>query len=163
MPAGNTYTPIATHTLSGTSTGYTFSSIPQTYTDLVLVATGTRSTGGDAIKVEINGDGTASNYSNVDLTGNGTSATSGRTNTLYGYFENVGFFNETPAPLIFNFNSYRSTTAWKTMVVRSSNPTFWTVAYTGLYKSTSTISSIRVFMNNMAAGTTMTLYGITAA
>jgi len=35
MPS--TYTPIATNTLASVSTGVTFSSIPSTYTDLVLV------------------------------------------------------------------------------------------------------------------------------
>ena len=34
----STYTPIATTTFASTATSYTFSSIPTTYTDLVLVA-----------------------------------------------------------------------------------------------------------------------------
>jgi hypothetical protein len=163
MAAGLTYTPIATHTLGGTTSGYTFSSIPSTYTDLILVATGTRTTGGDAIKIQLNGDGTASNYSNTEITGNGSSATSGRNGTLYGYFENVGFFNQTPSTLILQFNSYSNTNAYKVMIGRNGTADFWTNAYVGLYKSNSAISSIYVNMNNMAAGTTMTLYGIKAA
>jgi hypothetical protein len=44
MAAGATYTPIATYTVSGSSTlTYTFSSIPSTYTDLVLVVNGSSS------------------------------------------------------------------------------------------------------------------------
>jgi hypothetical protein len=163
MAAGSTYTPIATQTLGGSTNGITFSSIPSTYTDLVLVATGTRGSGGDAIKVRLNGDTTASNYSNTDLTGNGTSATSGRNGTLYGYFENVGFFNQTPSTLILQFNSYSNTGGYKVMIGRNGNSGFWTNEYVGLYKSNSAINSIFVNMNDMAAGTTMTLYGITAA
>jgi len=163
MAAGSTYTPIATYTLSGTTSGYTFSSIPSTYTDLVLIATGTRTTGSDAIKIQLNGDGTAANYSNVDLTGNGTSAASSRNNTLYGYFENVALFDQVPTILMLNFNNYKNTSVYKTMLGRTGTSDFWTQAYTGLWKSTSAINSIFVNMNNMAAGTTMTLYGITAA
>ena len=37
MPLPSTMTPIATATATGSSTGMTFSSIPQTYTDLVIV------------------------------------------------------------------------------------------------------------------------------
>ena len=40
MAAGNTYTPIATTTLSSSQNDITFSSIPSTYTDLVIVFNG---------------------------------------------------------------------------------------------------------------------------
>jgi len=39
----STYTPIATQTLSSAVTSVTFSSIPQTYTDLILVMNVTNS------------------------------------------------------------------------------------------------------------------------
>lgn len=163
MAAGKTYTPIATYTLTGTASGYTFSSIPSTYTDLVLVAQGTRTTGSDAIKIQINGDGTAANYSNADLTGNGSSAGTSKNGTLYGYFEGVGLFDQVPSTLILQFNSYSNTGIYKTMLGRNSTSDFWAQAYCGLWKSTAAISSIYVNMNSMATGTTMTLYGITAA
>lgn len=163
MAAGSTYTPIATQTLGGSSSGITFSSIPSTYTDLVLVATGTRGTGGDSIKVRINGDTSASNYSSMILYGTGTSAGGQRIGTLYGYFEDVASWNQTPAPIIFNFNNYSNTTTYKTMMARNNNAGTNVTIYVGLYKSTSAINSIFVNMTDMAAGTTMTLYGITAA
>jgi hypothetical protein len=45
MPAGNTYEAIATQTLGSAAASVTFSSIPGTYTDLVLVVAGTLTTG----------------------------------------------------------------------------------------------------------------------
>jgi len=69
-----TYTLIASNTLgSGTAT-VTFSSIPGTYTDLILVcglpATGTANNS-DGLRFQLNSD-TGSNYSATWLTNSGT-------------------------------------------------------------------------------------------
>jgi hypothetical protein len=70
----NTYTLISSVTVgSGGSASVTFSSIPQTYTDLVLKASINVDAGGP--KLRFNGD-TGSNYSEKLLYGNGSSAAS---------------------------------------------------------------------------------------
>ena len=75
MPA--TYQPIETQTVSGTSTStVTFSSIPQTYTDLVLVSAITQSADVSNY-LRFNSD-TGTNYSRTRLVGTGSSATSVR-------------------------------------------------------------------------------------
>ena len=70
-----TYVPIGTNTVSGTTTNLiTFSSIPSTFTDLVLIDNGKFSASDNSYAMTFNGD-TASNYSYTYLLGSGTSAT----------------------------------------------------------------------------------------
>ena len=71
-----TYTPIATYNGDGSATTITFSSIPQTYTDLVLVMPIFTTVNANE-SVRINGD-TGNNYSSTWITGNGSTAASSR-------------------------------------------------------------------------------------
>ena len=74
----NTYSLIASNTLSSSAASVTFSSIPSTYTDLVLsVCARTNDTGPENLQIYFNTD-TATNYSTTYLQGNGASATSAR-------------------------------------------------------------------------------------
>ena len=77
MPA--TYTLIASNTLSSSAASVTFSSIPNTYTDLVLKLSvrSARTDPSDTINFTINSIGGTS-YSNTALVGNGSAASSGR-------------------------------------------------------------------------------------
>jgi hypothetical protein len=81
MPAGNTYEAIATQTLGSAAASVTFSSIPGTYTDLVLVVAGTLTTGTENIVMQFNGD-TGSNYSVTSLLGDGSTASSFRSSNI---------------------------------------------------------------------------------
>jgi hypothetical protein len=57
MAAGNTYEAIATQTLGSAAASVTFSSIPGTYTDLVLVVAMEHvTTGTENIVMQFNGD-----------------------------------------------------------------------------------------------------------
>ena len=72
----STYTPIASVTLSAATSSVTFSGIPQTYTDLVVVINAGNSGGtGYGIALQCNND-TGSNYSFTQLYGTGSAATS---------------------------------------------------------------------------------------
>jgi len=169
MAAGSTYTPIATTTLGSAATGYTFSSIPSTYTDLVLIASINYGTL-DSVRLQFNGDSSAL-YSQTTIRGDGSSATSYR-NTgqtkieSYAASSNSGVFSSS----IIHINNYANTSTYKTVLFRQNNPLASSnqqVEQTvGLYRSTSAISSIYVFSgvsSNMSIGTTLTLYGIAAA
>ena len=73
-----TYTLISSNTLSASAASVTFSSIPSTYTDLVLrVSARTDVNANDQIVLQINTD-TGTNYSKTRLYGNGASAGSGQ-------------------------------------------------------------------------------------
>ena len=84
----NTYTLIASNTLSSSAASVTFSSIPGTYTDLVLRVSirGAAAAINDYARLTVNS--IATGYSETDLYASGTSASSSRlttrSNWLYG-------------------------------------------------------------------------------
>jgi hypothetical protein len=163
MAAGSTYTPIATYTATGTPTSYTFSSIPGTYTDLVIVIDGYMATGSGAyIAVQFNGD-TGSNYSTTDLSGNGSTAQSAQfTSQTSGI---IGAFYLSQANIICSIQNYSNTTTYKTAISRSNASSNNTRADVNLWRSTSAITSVKVLAqtDTIANGTTLTLYGIASA
>ena len=163
MAAGSTYTPIATTTLVSATASVTFSSVPATYTDLVLVLNGTTPSA-IGIGLRFNGD-TGGNYSNTFLAGSGSAASSGRaSNFTMGRFGNINTSNTTAIAQIQN---YSNTTTNKTILGRAATPADFVVAYVSLWRDTSAINSIVVITDDsttqFAIGTTFTLYGIAAA
>ena len=165
MPASATYEPIATATASGSTDTITFSSIPQTYTDLVLINNAASSSGSAYIYARYNSD-SGSNYSRTELVGNGSTASSGRNSS-----ENYGWFGGTSLSTSFDYNSivnimnYSNTTTNKTILIRANRASEQTAAVVSLWRSTSAITSMTVTLNgvNFASGSTFTLYGISAA
>lgn len=162
MPS--TYTPIATTTLGSTTQSYTFSSIPSTYTDLVLITNMKVASGQDNICVRLNGD-TGTNYSYTRIKGNGSSAGSDRgtngTQALIGNESNAQFTTE-----ITHFMNYANSTTYKTILARSNATDSEVVAWVNLWRSTSAITSILVRSaggGGFVSGSTLTLYGIAAA
>ncbi|NBQ85322.1 MAG: hypothetical protein EBU03_04275 [Methylophilaceae bacterium] len=163
MAAGSTYTPIATTTLGSAASSYTFSSIPGTYTDLVLVVYTKNSVQLDSLGLQFNSD-TGSNYSNTGLSGNGSSASSYRQTNQSEM--NIGLISTNDAINIIQIMNYSNSTTYKTAISRANVPAELVRAVVGLWRSTSAITSIKVkdgSGNNMSIGTTMTLYGIQAA
>jgi len=164
--ATNTYVALATTTISGTSTNsITFSSIPQGYTDLVLV-TNLNNIGGVAVlRGQINGD-TATNYSSTALNGDGSSASSGRQSNVNAFYMTYqGHVNSTKGVGIYNFPNYSNTTTFKTVLSRSSNASIGVDAIVSTWRSTAAITSITI-LNDRAeywtAGSTFSIYGIKA-
>jgi hypothetical protein len=162
----NTYEAIATQTLGSAAASVTFSSIPGTYTDLVL-AMQPSSNASDFVLITFNGD-TASNYSMTTLNGNGTSAVSARTTSQtsirsdwYAYPNNtLGTYNQ-----IVNVMNYSNATTYKTILSRSNNASNGVEAVVGLWRSTAAITSIVLTIGSgtMGIGSTFSLYGIAAA
>ena len=156
MPS--TYTPIATHTTTGTVSSYTFSSIPSTYTDAILVIA---DLGGDtSYKVNINSD-TGSNYSSTFLYGDGSSATSGRGSSVTAA-PTVG---RRPGNTIMQFQNYANTTTNKTFISRGNASNHMVIATVSLWRSTAAIDSITVTpeTGSFGSGVTFTLYGVKSA
>lgn len=162
MASAATYTPIATQTLGSSASSVTFSSIPSTYTDLVLVANAGISTTG-AILAVFNSD-TGTNYSYTRVYGNGTAATSDRFTNQPAM--DLGYFSTSLGNIsITHFMNYSNTSTYKTTLTRW-NTTSYTTAEVGLWRNTSAITTIVIngsFGYNLIAGSTFTLYGIAAA
>ena len=160
-----TYTPIATTTASGAAT-VTFSSIPNTYTDLVLIYTATASSGTPDMTMRLNND-TAGNYSGTWLSGNGTSATSARdaSSRTYMYLDSVSGISTTSANVsIVNIMNYANTTTYKTVLARSSNANNGVDAFVNLWRATpAAINRIDLELTAGNVSGTFTLYGIKAA
>ena len=165
MAAGPTYTPIQTTTLGSAAASYTFSSIPSTYTDLILVVTAGNSTGANySGTIQFNGD-TGTNYSYTEVYTSGSSAFSYRATNSNNIFCIRTNSTLTAAPSIIQVQNYSNTTTYKTALARAgTNDTIEMVV--GLWRSTSVINSIKVLSEsptNFIVGSTFTLYGIAAA
>lgn len=161
MPA--TYEPISTQTVSGTSTStITFSSIPQTYTDLVLVSVVTQSADVGS-NLRFNSD-TGTNYSYTRLAGTGSSANSERVANLTLIPFSFGTLNQL-TNVIWQIQNYSNTTTYKTAISRNNNTYDWLGSLVALWRSTSAISTVsfNVASGYIVAGSTFTLYGIKAA
>jgi hypothetical protein len=156
-----TYEPIATNTLGTATASVTFSSIPQTYTDLILVARPADGLNLGAYVVTFNSD-TGTNYSTTRLYGNGTTASSDRqTNQTNITSAWGGSTNNMYTTHIMN---YSNTTTYKTALTRISENSY-VVLMAGLWRNTNAVTTIKVDTsgNNYASGSTFTLYGIKAA
>ncbi len=158
----STYTPIASQTLASTASSVTLSSIPQGYTDLVLVVAGNNSSSTYSPYIQFNGD-TSTNYSITSLYGDGSNAASARaSNTATAYFGSLG---ATQGNAIVQIQNYSNTTTNKTALIRINAADFRVYASVMLWRSTAAITSLTVFNESpgtFASGTTFSLYGIAA-
>jgi hypothetical protein len=160
-----TYTPLATVTLGSSASSVTFSSIPATYRDLILVVNG-QTTGDANAQIRVNGD-TGSNYSGVVMRQDATSQ-SGTFGQFYATWNT--FVGSTRFVSIVNFMDYSATDKHKTVLTRSTyvratagNP-LGPEAQAARWANTSAITTILLLLsaNNYAAGTTFSLYGVIA-
>jgi hypothetical protein len=167
MPLPSTYIPIATQTLTAAVASVTFSNIPNTYTDLVVII----NAGGSVdtnISMRFNGD-SAGNYSVTAIAGDATNASSTRrvSQTAMRLDENsytgttLGTSN-----LIVSIMNYANTTTYKTVLSRSNNAAVGTSAIVGLWYATA-VAINQVAINsvggNWITGSSFTIYGIKAA
>lgn len=168
MPA--TYDAIATFTFTGSEISTTFSSIPQTYTDLRVVVTGGSTTGGNS-NAYVNGVTTGSLYTGVKLFGTASTITAAYYNNTDGFMPSRGSargWQTEPSTVVWEFPNYTQTTNNKVCLyyaVESASTGSYILLWYGLFKSNSAITSITCgnLSNNMFAGSIATLYGIKAA
>ena len=163
-----TYEKIATTTLGSATNTLTFSSIPSTYTDLVIIAN-VRKGGesGEAMFVTFNGDN-GSNYSYTWLSGAGSTANSYRNSNdvrfqMYGQTIAASTFSVN----ILNIQNYANSTTYKTVISRNGTANIATNAAVALWRNTAAITSITLTPDfylspNFEIGCTFTLYGIKA-
>lgn len=169
----NTYTLIASNTLSSSAASVTFSSIPGTYTDLVLrmsVRTITNSSS-EVVLLRFNSD-TTGNYSFTFLTGDGSTAASSRgSNQTYIYFSGTASGNGTSntfsnAEIYIPSYTAAQNKSIGVFPVTENNATSTTTKIeptSGLWRNTAAISSISILGTvgaGLATGSSFFLYGI---
>ena len=161
-----TYTPIASITLGAAAASVTFSSIPSTYTDLVVICNTGTTVGGTNATFRVNSD-TGSNYSTTRLIGNGSTAISARdTSGTMGYFSVLSSSGNVDSNYIVHFMNYSNTTTNKTVINRGNNAASATSVNVSLWRNTAAITSISFgaeFTANLVSGSTFNLYGILGA
>ena len=163
MPT-STEVAIATTTLGSAAANITFSSIPNTYTDLRLVIVGTASANA-LVTIQFNND-TGNNYSETYLFGSGSSVSTGQVTSANNIYDYSVFTNDSNVAMVtINIFSYAGSTN-KTVLLAGSgdkNGSGRTSREVGLWRSTSAITSVKLFGYsgaNFNTGTTATLYGI---
>ena len=152
-----TYIALATTTLSSAASGVTFTSIPSSYRDLVLVFTGTTSSG---FRVQLNND-TGSNYTTTAMGGSGsgtgavTEAAAFAQPTYWANFTTLG-------SMIIHFQDYSVTDKHTTFLARANGS--WVVASANRWANTAAVHTINIqdASANVGAGSTFSLYGIEA-
>jgi hypothetical protein len=168
MPA--TYETIATTTLGSATGTVTFSSIPSTYTDLVIVISPTATNGNYDVGMRYNSD-SGSNYSWTSISfnaDNSGSAYSERATNATSITARTNIATVNPYPVIFEILNYSNTTTYKTSLSRIARETYAVARTVGLWRSTSAINEVSFVLvgggsTTYKAGTVITLYGIKAA
>ena len=166
MPAEvSAYVPLANVTLGSNTATVTFSSIAQTYRDLVLVVDGLTVTDTGNFRFYVNGD-TSSSYTSVRASGNGSSGTSAADNST-GYtnlFVNALAVN-TRGQVTINLMDYSATDKHKTMLIRADQAASQTIMRVSRWPSTSAITSVTIYNYSpglFGSGSTFALYGVAA-
>ena len=168
----NTYTLIASNTLSSSAASVTFSAIPADYTDLVLrvSARDSADTPISAASIRYNSD-TATNYSFTRLDGDGSAAASSRSSN------STAIGQALIEPSTYTANTFGSLELYiPSYTVSQNKPNgFFGVtennateaeirAAAFLWRNTATISSILfIAPNNFVSGSSFFLYGISSS
>lgn len=171
----SSYESIATVTGNGSTAYVEFTSIPSTFKHLQIRGIARDTLGGtgyDAYSVRFNSD-TGSNYANHRLTGNGTAAGAGGSATqsnIQVYYSTVldGNTAGIMSVTLMDILDYGSTSKYKTIRYLSGNDRNGSgelAVGSGLWQSTSAISTIRFTIGGTAFTTasTFALYGIKEA
>jgi hypothetical protein len=164
----STYAPIQTIRITSDTATITFTGIPQTYTDLVIVGN-VASTSDDLVPTVRVGNGTIDTGSNYSQTTGGFIAGAGiasfrDTSDTRMRFGRGGFSTTQPVGVFtLHFQNYSNTTTNKTVLARNSAFDRTVTMCAGTWRSTSAINTIQFTEysgGTYVSGSTFTLYGI---
>jgi len=161
-----TYTPLATVTLGSSAASVTFSSIPATYRDLILVINGSSSIA-TSFPIRLNGD-SGSNYPYVVMKGDAIGAVSelGTTSAIFATWNST--LANTPWTSVTQIMDYSATDKHKTALTRVSmtreTSSLYTAALATRWANTAAVTSVACSTSTGTynAGTTFSLYGVIA-
>lgn len=157
-----TYDLLASSVLSSSASSVTFSSIPATYRDLVLVAEMKSTSGTATVLLRVNGSSTG--YNTVVMAGSGsvsssTSASNGAETVLMW---NSGPTTTTALLSVAQFLDYSATDKHKSILIRANQANGFVEALAARWANTAAINEIQAYTspNAFASGSTFYLYGI---
>jgi len=156
-----TYEPIQTQTVGTAVASVTFSSIPQTYTDLVLIVSADLTSGGHDLRLRFNSD-TGANYSRTILYNQLSTRNTGSDNIITASFGSTNSGSYTTI----NVMNYSNTTTYKSTIQRGGYIASIDSLTAGLWRNTAAITTIEcgnTGATTWIVGSTFTLYGIKAA
>jgi hypothetical protein len=162
-----TYTPLATVTLGSSASSVTFSSIPATYRDLIVITNQTMVSGaGYDTSLRFNAD-SGSNYTNVYALGTGSATGSGTQSLTFADCGYMTTFVSNSFNRIIQIMDYSATDKHKTLISRASNTAGaeQVAMYANRWANTAAITTVQVLSgsgNSYAAGSTFNLYGVIA-
>jgi hypothetical protein len=158
-----TYALIASVAASGSQSTVSFTSIPATYTDLILVFNGYTNAQASC-NLRFNNDSGA-NYSDTRLLGSGSSATSDRDTSINQINAFVSTSTSNSINEIIHIQDYSNATTYKTALLRWNNPSSYVAALVGLWRATpAAINRVDMILttSSFVDGSTFKLYGIEA-
>jgi hypothetical protein len=166
----NTYTLISSNTLSSSAASVTFSSIPSTYTDLVLRGSIRDTTAGTVRDLFIRANNDSSTlYSFRDIEASG-SAVASSANTLRSYFQSVNGSNGSGSTsntftsfelYIPSYTASQNKPASLISAMENNATAAYITVSAQLYRSTTAISRLDILGDStIASGSSFYLYGI---
>lgn len=159
---------------SPTSAAGTFTVIPQTYTDLIVVVRARVTSAWDIMAMQMNGTASGYNGTYIESSGSGYTAGRGTSEISFrgGYIPGTSYANDWSTD-VYHIHEYTSsnfknclTNARFQSAVGGTSTGFSIQLKMGLLQNTSAITSIvygTANGSNFASGTTISLYGIKAA
>lgn len=171
-----TYIALSNTVLGSATASVTFSSISQTYTDLILIARFTTAVNNRSLFMQFNSD-TGANYSDAllqrDVATAGNANSQNETNNTFlricGWNGGAGTTSDAPGFVIVHINNYTSTSQYKTALSQYTTlsdtnymDTGWTISQ---WRNTAAVSTITLYNTNNTnynTGSRFTLYGIKA-
>jgi hypothetical protein len=166
----NTYTLIEAKTLGSDTASMSFTSIPATYTDLLLLTSVRINRAGVSVNMNLQFNGSSSNYTNLTLYSDGTTVDSLASSALvgFGYWYSPG--NGATADTFSNASVYISnytSSEYKPISIDSTSENNGTdtnlIAFTGVWQNAAAITSIALSNyqgSNLRQNSTAYLYGI---
>lgn len=164
-----TYTAIASQTVTVAAASITFSSIPGTFRDLILVSMPRSVTNACVEAFRFNGD-TGSNYRMQSLRSSGTSFQVSKTSDNFMFAAIGAGFSNIAAGAITTMHilDYSATDKHKCVLIRTGNAQgsgfLGTAQTSGRWVDTAAITSLTIHTNsaNVEVGSTFALYGVIA-
>jgi hypothetical protein len=159
-----TYTALANITLGSTASSVSFSSIPSSFRDLVVIIKAGAATGSPNFQLSLNGDTTNANYSATQMSGSGSVVDGSAFLTGQSRFINYYGYLETDlhGTYVVNIMDYSATDKHKTYLSRASHADNGVAAVASRWANTAAVTSVLLTPEgqSFASGSTFALYGI---